>query len=65
MTWNTGVVLETLTRPQRELQAAFEIKEHHSTVLELGADDSLRRPTETVAIELERLLEIIDRECDE
>ncbi len=56
----TGVRREALARPQGQLEARLQIEESDSAILELAADDSLGAEAQTVAIERDGALEIID-----
>jgi hypothetical protein len=50
----TGIMGYTLERPKSRFQSCLPINEHHCTVLELFAGDSLCLKPKTVAVKLER-----------
>ena len=55
-----GVVRDAVAGPERQTKAGLQIDEHHSPVLELRADDAVGRKAETVTLEAQRRLEIVD-----
>jgi hypothetical protein len=60
--WHAGVVGDVGAFEDREFQAAGEIEEGDRAMLELAADDALRRQAQPVAVEFQRRLEVIDAE---
>jgi hypothetical protein len=58
-------VSEICLRPDRKLQTSCEIEEGHGAVLELSADDPFRRQPQSITVELERLLEVGDAQCQD
>jgi len=59
------IVSKTLSRPKRELQAGLQVEESDCAVLELGADDAFGLQAETVTVEPDRPLQIVNAESDE
>src|SRR5438128_2156246 len=55
-----GVAGDAGPRPERELQAGLQVEEGDGAVLELLADDALRRQAEAVAVEAQRPLQVVD-----
>src|SRR5688572_23104339 len=58
----SGVVGNTLPRPERELESRPEIEEGNCAMLELGADDAWSDEPKTVAVKPKRPLKVIDTE---
>jgi hypothetical protein len=57
---NFGFMGERCAGPNGEFQAMLKFKEGDGSMLELRADDALRRQTEPIAIEPQRPLQIVD-----
>ncbi len=62
---HAAVRREALAWPQRQLQPRLQIEECDGSVLELRADDALGAEAQTVSVERDRALEIIDPEREE
>src|SRR5688572_789842 len=59
------VMSEACARPDRQLQAALQIEEGDSPVLEFPADNAVGLEAKTVAIEAKRPLQVVNAERDE
>lgn len=60
----TRVVCEIAALPECEFQPTLKVKERNRAVLELLTDNPLRRKSETVAIEGDSTLQIVNAECE-
>jgi hypothetical protein len=56
---------QTLARPQRQLQARFQVEECDGSVLDLRTNDSFRCEAETVSVEGHGAFEVVDSEGNE
>jgi hypothetical protein len=61
---NFGFMGERCAGPNGQLQTMLKIEEGDSAMLELRADDALRRQTESIPIKLQRSFQIIDTESN-
>jgi len=62
---NFGFMGERCAGPNGELQPVLEIEEGDRAMLELRADDPLRRQTEPIAIKSQRSLQIVNTESND
>ncbi len=60
---NARIARDTLARPECEPQSGLEIKEGHGSELELFADHPFGVETETVPVEPNRTIQVIDADC--
>jgi hypothetical protein len=60
--WNSCIVSKALPRPNGEFQAGLQIKEGNSPMVELFANDALRRQAETIAVEMYRPFQVVSAE---
>ena len=56
---------EVVTGPGRELEPALQVKERNRAMLELLADNALRREPEPVTIEAQRAFEVVDADGED
>jgi hypothetical protein len=61
----SGVMRQTGTRPERQLQARLQVEEGDRAMLEFPADDALRAEAESIAVEPHRPVQVVHPECDE
>src|SRR5262249_1007078 len=59
------IVSNALSRPEREFQAALQVEESDRAILELGADNAFGLQAQTVPVEPDRPLEIVNAKSDE
>src|SRR5262245_65487987 len=59
---DSGVMSDTRSRPERELQTCLQVEERHSAIFELSSEDPIGLETEAVTVETVGILAIVTGE---